>query len=252
MKNKTKYLKIISCIIISVIVITAMCFFQLQNKNNNNVSIAIENIEIIQSLEKEIKSSLGEDFVYSSIAGDVIVDRISKKLSFISDYITSIDEVYNQLNRSCKKKIDDYINQQTICRNWNEYKQFLKDYYLISNTPEESANQLAEEVGYSSADEYFSSQKTKGDDLMIDNVNYTLSNDKYKVTGTVTNNTSYVARFIKVKISLVDKNGNVLNTDNTYACGDEGLASGESTTFECYVDRVDGVSDVKVVIYDYQ
>lgn len=229
-----------------------MHLLQLQNKNNNNVSIVIEDIETIQSLESEIKSSLNEDFVYGSIAGDVIVDRVSKKLSFMSDYVVSIDEIYNQANSSCIKKIDDYINQQTVCQNWNEYKQFLNNYYLISNTPEESANQLAQEVGYSSADEYFSSQKEESNDLIVDNVQYTLSNNKYKVTGTVTNNTSYTAYFIKVKISLINEEGNVLNTDNTYACGDEGLASNESTTFECYVDKVDDVNDVKAIIYDYQ
>lgn len=33
---------------------------------------------------------------------------------------------------------------------------------------------------------------------------------------------------------------------------DEGLASNESTTFECYVDKVYDVNDVKAIIYDYQ
>ena len=158
----------------------------------------------------------------------------------------------NFKNNSCIKKIDDYINQQTICQNWNEYKQFLNDYYLIANTPQDSAKQLAQGSGYSSADEYFASQKVEERALKVSNIKYVSSNDKYKVTGTVTNNTSYTAYFIKVKISLVDENGTVLNTDNTYACGDEGLDSGESTAFEYYVDKVDGVDDVKVSIYDYQ
>lgn len=215
-------------------------------------STAIDNIEIIQGLEHEIKTSLNEEFVYGSIAGDVIVDRISKKLQLMSDYIVSIDEIYYRTNNGCIKKIDDYVNQQTICQNWNEYKQFLNDYYLIANTPQDSANQLAQGIGYSSTDEYFSSKEVEESSLTVSNIKYMASNDKYKVTGTVTNNTSHTAYFIKVKISLIDKNGIVLNTDNTYACGDEGLASGESTTFECYINKVDNVDNVKATIYDYK
>ena len=215
-------------------------------------STAIDNIETIQGVQGEIKASLNEDFVYGSIAGDVIVDRVSEKLQLMSDYIASIDKIYYQANNSCIKKIDDYINQQTICQNWNEYKQFLNDYYLVANTPQDSANKLAQGNGYSSTDEYFASQEVEEGNLTVSNIEYVSSNDKYKVTGTVTNNTSHTAYFIKVKISLIDKNGTVLNTDNTYACGDEGLASNESTTFECYVDKVDGINNVKVIIYDYQ
>lgn len=215
-------------------------------------STVIDDIEIIQGLEHEIKTSLNEEFVYGSIAGDVIVDRISKKLQLMSDCTMSIDEIYYQTNNSCIKKIDDYIKQQTIYQNWNEYKQFLNNYYFIANTPQDSANQLAQGCGYLSADEYFATQKVEESNLTVSNIEYVSSNDKHKVTGTVTNNTSHTAYFIKVKISLIDKNGTVLNTDNTYACGDEGLASNESTTFECYIDKVDGVSDVKAIIYDYQ
>lgn len=213
-------------------------------------STAIDNIETIQGVQSEIKTSLNEDFVYGSIAGDVIVDRVSKKLSYISDYIVSVDKIYNDINST--KIIDDYISENTNFTNWSDYKQYLNNNYLVANTPQDSANQLAQGNGYLSADEYFASQKVEENDLTVNNIKYASSNDKYKVTGTVTNNTSYTAYFIKLKISLVDENGTALNTDNTYACGDEGLASGESTTFECYVDKVDNVDDVKAIIYDYQ
>lgn len=252
MNIKSKYLKIECVIFILFLLIVIVCFLQSQNKIKKMSLTAIDNIETIQGLENEIKTSLGEEFVYGSIAGDVIVDRISKKLQLMSDYIMSIDEIYYQTNNNCIKKIDDYINQQTICQNWNEYKQFLNNYYLIANTPQDSANKLAQGNGYSSADEYFASKEAEEISLTVSNIKYMVSNDKYKITGIVTNNTSHIAYFIKVKISLIDKNGTVLNTDNTYACGDEGLASNESTTFECYVDKVDGVDGVIAVIYEYQ
>lgn len=250
MNTKSKSIKIISIIVILLLLIIVVFLLTYQNKIKSTSSTAINNIEIIQGLQSEIKTSLNEDFVYGSIAGDVIVDRITKKLSYISDYIISVDEIYN--DTSSTKIIDDYISENTNFTNWSDYKQYLNKNYFVANTPEESANQLAQGNGYSSSDEYFVSQKVEEDDLTVSDIEYVSSNDKYKVTGTVTNNTSYTAYFIKVKISLVDENGTVLNTDNTYACGDEGLASGESTTFECYVDKVDDVDNVKVVIYEYQ
>lgn len=250
MNTKSKSIKIISIIVILLLFIIVVFLLAYQNKIKSTSSTAINNIEIIQGLQNEIKISLNEDFVYGSIAGDVIVDRISKKLSYISDYIISVDEIYNDI--SSTKIIDDYISENTNFTNWNDYKQYLNNDYFVANTPEESANQLAQWNGYSSADEYFASQKVEENDLTVSDIKYVSSNDKYKVTGTVTNNTLHIAYFIKVKISLVDGNETVLNTDNTYACGDEGLASGESTTFECYVDKVDGVADVKAVVYEYQ
>ena len=250
MNTKSKSIKIISIIVILLLFIIVIFLLTYQNKIKSTSSTAINNIEIIQGLQSEIKTSLNEDFVYGSIAGDVIVDRISKKLSYISDYIISVDEIYNDI--SSTKIIDDYISENTNFTNWSDYKQYLNNNYFVANTPEEAANQLAQGNGYSSADEYFASQKVEEDDLTVSDIEYVSSNDKCKVTGTVTNNTSYTAYFIKVKISLVDENGTVLDTDNTYACGDEGLASGESTTFECYVDKVDDVDNVKVVIYEYQ
>lgn len=250
MNTKSKSIKIISIIVILLLFIIVVFLLAYQNKIKSTSSTAINNIEIIQGLQNEIKISLNEDFVYGSIAGDVIVDRISKKLSHISDYIISVDEIYNDI--SSTKIIDDYISENTNFTNWNDYKQYLNNDYFVANTPEESANQLAQGNGYSSADEYFASQKVEENDLTVSDVKYVSSNDKYKVTGTVTNNTLHTAYFIKVKISLVDENETVLNTDNTYACGDEGLANGESKTFECYVVKVDGVTDVKAVVYEYQ
>ena len=248
--NKSKSFKIVGVIVILLLFVIVTFLLMYQNKIKKMYSTVIDDIEIIQGLEHEIKTSLNEEFVYGSIAGDVIVDRISKKLQLISDYIVSIDEIYNDI--SSTKIIDDYISENINFNNWIDYKQYLNNNYLIANTPQYSANQLAQENGYSSADEYFASQKVEENDLAVSDIEYVSFNDKYKVTGTVTNNTPHTAYFIKVKISLIDKNGTVLNTDNTYACGDEGLASNESTIFECYVDKVDDVNDVKAIIYDYQ
>lgn len=248
--NKLKSIKILGIIVVLLLFVIVTFLLMCQNKIKRMSSIAIGNIEVIKELENEIKTSLDEEFVYDSIAGDVIVDRISKNLSYISDYIVVVDRVYNDISNT--KNIDDCVYENTNCDNWDNYKEYLNNNYFVANTPQDSAKQLAQVSGYSSTDEYFASKKVGENSLTVSNIEHVSSNDKYKVTGNVTNNTSHTVYFIKVKISLIDENGTVLNTDNTYACGDEGLASGESTTFECYIDKVDNVDNVKATIYDYK
>ena len=65
------------------------------------------------------------------------------------------------------------------------------------------------------------------------------------------NNTTNTVRFVKVKISLIDEEGNVVDTASTYACGDEGLKPGESSTFEWYMDYSSKIKSYSVEVFDY-
>ena len=251
-KSKTFFKRIPILIFLTIFIVFVILFFYYQKIERDKILSSKEDIECVQNIEKQIESSLNEDFVYGAISGDVIIDRTSKNLSHIFDYVETIDNTYNNINN--KNKIDDYVKNQTIYNNWNEYKQSLYKKYFIADTIEKSADELVKENGYSSTEKWVNSQKTNENDtiLSISNIKYSLSGDNYKVTGTVTNNTSHNVRFIKIKVMLVDKNENVLNTDSVYACGDEGLSTGETTMFECYISKADDVTDAKAVVYDYQ
>ena len=68
----------------------------------------------------------------------------------------------------------------------------------------------------------------------------------------MTNNSEKTVKFVKVKLSYLDKNGNVVDTDDTYACGSEGLAPGESTKFDTMQkDTNNEFQSVSVSIYDF-
>lgn len=71
-------------------------------------------------------------------------------------------------------------------------------------------------------------------------------------SGTVKNTGSKTYKFVKVKGSFKDSNGNVLDTDSTYAVGSEGLAPGESSTFTMYVTKNSKITTCSVSIYDYE
>lgn len=76
--------------------------------------------------------------------------------------------------------------------------------------------------------------------------------DYIYVEGSLTNNSEKTVKYVKVKLSYLDKNGNVVDTDDTYACGSEGLAPGESTKFDAMQkDTGKEFKSVSVSIYDF-
>ena len=78
------------------------------------------------------------------------------------------------------------------------------------------------------------------------------SNNTYMIfEGTVTNNGSDTYYFVKVKIVYKDSSGNVIDTDTAYACGDEGIAPGETVKFTGYVDKDSRIETASASIYDF-
>ena len=88
-------------------------------------------------------------------------------------------------------------------------------------------------------------------DLKISDVRvYTNSVSTY-CTGTITNNGDDTFSFVQIKGSFKDKEGNTVETGNSYAVGQEGLEPGESTSFSIYCDRNNSVKTCDVSIFDY-
>lgn len=88
-------------------------------------------------------------------------------------------------------------------------------------------------------------------EVAVVEIHLSTAGDNYIISGSVKNTTQYTVYFVKVKVALMDADNNVINTDSTYAVGDEGLAPGEMTTFECYIDIVEGAEYYKAYVYDY-
>ncbi|WP_286904504.1 FxLYD domain-containing protein [Clostridium sp. UBA1652] len=78
------------------------------------------------------------------------------------------------------------------------------------------------------------------------------SNSIYsQITGTVTNVSSKKVEFIKVKGLFKDKNGSVIDTDWTYAVGEEGLAPNESKKFTLSVSKDKNIEAGNVELMKY-
>ena len=86
-------------------------------------------------------------------------------------------------------------------------------------------------------------------DITIDRVyndyNYTIC------TGSVKNTGSKTYKYVEVKGAFKDSNGEVIDTDWTYAAGSEGLEPGESSTFRLSVTKNNAIASCSVSILDF-
>lgn len=163
-------------------------------------------------------------------------------------YISFIDIDYAKDVR-VSEAIDTYVSDNTSSATWEEYKQYIDDEFFVASTNEESAEKLIKGVAYSSSEEMREEQRKTS--LIVEEFNITTSGKNYKIYGTVTNNTSRTVYFVKVKVSLLDENYKVLDTETTYACGDEGIKPGESTKFDCFIEKDSDMEYYRAEIYEY-
>lgn len=236
---------IISCL---VLILTVYTIKQIEIQKTIKNSKAV--LDRMQTYVNEIENEISNvDYVYGSVNSDLAIDSITENLDNLNRDINLVDSFYKK-----DAKIGDIIDSYTNT-SWEEYKQYIRDSYFISSSNRASAQEFIKERAYSSNDEMFAAQRNTGSQskssIVIDSLQYSSSGDNYKVYGTVTNNTSYTVKFVKVKVSMKDANDNVIDTENTYACGDEGLEPGESTKFECYIEKDSRAQGFSAVIYDY-
>lgn len=70
------------------------------------------------------------------------------------------------------------------------------------------------------------------------------------VSGAVRNNGTRTCYFVKVRATFYDEDGKSIDVGDTYACGAEGIAPGESSKFEIYVDYDERIQTSRTKIYD--
>ena len=61
------------------------------------------------------------------------------------------------------------------------------------------------------------------------------------VEGILTNDSTETVKFVKIKVSLYDDQGKVIDTTWTYAVGAEGIAPGESSQWEVYCSNAEAI-----------
>ena len=120
--------------------------------------------------------------------------------------------------------------------------------FVYEDFEDETGIKVVEDI-YSSNEEM--REERRKTSLIVEECDITTSGKNYKIYGTVTNNTYSTVYFVKVKVSLLDENYKVLDTETTYACGDEGIKPNESAKFDCFIEKDSNMEYYRAEIYDY-
>ena len=239
---------LVACAILGLVIMVGMYI-----SKENQITEAIEDskgyVDKIKGCVSSIDSTLSSaDYVFGSFASDDAVDNVTDDLWDISLYMEWIDSDYKEDVRVADA-IESYVEFKTSCASWEEYKTYINEKYFVADSNEASAEKLVKGASYSSNAEMAEARRNSS--VIVESLNHSSSGSNYKVYGTVTNNTSYTVKFVKVKVSMKDADGKVIDTETTYACGGEGLKPGESTKFDCYIKKDSKAKNFSAEIYEY-
>ncbi len=168
--------------------------------------------------------------------------EINRNVRLIDNCCIVNERVSNSLNK--------YISSKTTYKSWEEYKQFIAKNYLVAETPQKSADYFIKQRTYNSLEELWEARDSKS--LIVQSYSGYSKGNYFIVSGTVKNNTPSTVRFVVVKIELIDGNGNVFDSDTTYAVGEEGISPGNSAKFECYLDDDRNIEKYSASIFSYR
>lgn len=101
-------------------------------------------------------------------------------------------------------------------------------------------------------DDSLSDTSSNTPSLKVSNVKLKSDSEYITCTGSVKNNGNSTVTFVKVKVAFKDASGDVIDTASGYAAGDEGIAPGESSTFDISVkDTSNSIQKCTASILDY-
>lgn len=227
--------------------------------NENEISKAIEyscdSFDDLQDAIPRFQKNFDEFYYYPRPGEEpTIIDK--EGMEAIENALVEINRNVKVINAECnlhervRQSVDNYVKSKTTYKSWNEYKQFIAQNYLVAETPRKSAEYFIKLKTYNSIEELWEARRNKS--LIVQSYSGYSKGSYFVVSGTVKNNTSSTVRFVVVKIELIDKNGNVFDSDTTYAVGEEGISPGNSAKFECYLDDDRDIEKYSASIFSYR
>ena len=239
---------VVVCAVLALIIMFGI-YIDKENKIAESIEDSQWYVDKIRTCVSSVDSTLSSaDFVYGSFGSNDAIENITEDLDDIRLYISFVDMDYKEDTRVADA-VESYVKSKTTYESWEDYKTYIKSEYFVADSNEESADKLVKGVAYSSNEEMRDEKRKTS--LIVEEFNITTSGKNYKIYGTVTNNTSRTVYFVKVKVSLKDENYKVLDTETTYACGDEGIKPGESAKFDCFIEKDSDMQYYSAEIYDY-
>ncbi len=232
--NRTKAIIIILIVIIAIFLIgLVMCLSQSKGK-------------IQFDSEEEMRSSLqgawticfndgestGDQLIIDGDLGKLDIDGVGIKYSQTIEWepnkgILKWDDTIYIVDNNTLKSSDRIYKRGTVEKTTYDFE----DWDSSKNTTEKLGNDYTM--------------------LQVSNVKIESDTNYTVCTGIVTNNGRNTYKFIEVKGAFKTSNGTVVDTDSSYACGNEGLDVGESTSFRLSVPKNDSITSCDVNVFDY-
>ena len=72
------------------------------------------------------------------------------------------------------------------------------------------------------------------------------------VEGSISNPTNNAYSYVELKVKILDTNGKVIDTENTYAVGSETLSPGDTKKWDAMLKADDRADNVEVEIINYK
>lgn len=244
--KKKKIMFFLSCFIVLISVVgISIWYYKSTEKLRDMKKTTSECIERLDGVEEDLYEyfEVGENRYYE-------LDGIS--LDLLESSISEAREKYIKLNDNEKSALNSYMNNQ-YKMSWNELDDRCNELGLTACNQVEYYNNILDDEDYYNKirNRLYAEHEEEQGEVFVEDKEMDYSNGNYLISGTVKNTTDSTVYFVKVKVYIFDKDDNVLNVDSTYAVGDEGLEPGESSTFECYIDKVEGTENYNVKVYDY-
>lgn len=147
------------------------------------------------------------------------------------------DNLYNDTVKTASSYYDDKLYESA----WR----LIEPYFLEPKNDED--RELFDKI----INDYQNSLYDIVDSLEIVDKNIRQERNYVYALGAVKNNGTRNYKFIEVKVTYYDGNNNVLDTDWTYAVGDEGLEPQERKQFEIMTKRSENIKNFTIEIKDF-
>lgn len=170
------------------------------------------------------------------------------------DYIEKmvLDSIQQIENR--RDKIFDDTVEEMIYEEYNDLENTIVEPYRTENPngAKEYIQYLISSIDGTKTEQYAKEQYDKNNPLQITEKSANKDDGYWYCTGTLSNVSSKIYYYVKIKVTYYDKNMNVLTTDWTYAVDSVGIAGGENQLFEIMTKVTGNVEKFKVEVLEYQ
>lgn len=219
------------------------------NKLNGTELVNITNQELpeiqkeVEAIEEENEQSRRESLINHIISYEELLEEGNQFA--VEGYAKSIVD----LEEEGISEYLTYTEAKSLVESGDYYEWWKENKERVVD-PEKEAQWKSEIEISNSVSSNTSVPTYKALELTIDDA--TTSYGYITVEGSISNPTNNAYSYIELKVKLLDVNGNVIDTENTYAVGSETLSPGDTKKWDAMLKADSRADNVEVEIVNYK